>query len=100
MQNIAESDTTEEQLLLKQDVLKRMKRIEGQIRGIQRMIENDKDCEDILMQVKAATSAMQSSSKLIMRRFLLKCLMESSEGYAQDKKELEKLVDAISNYIN
>ena len=44
----------------KDDYLKRLRRIEGQIRGLQRMVENDEYCIDILTQVSAATKALQS----------------------------------------
>ena len=51
----------------KDDYLKRLRRIEGQVRGLQRMIEEDKYCIDILTQVSAAKSALESVNRFVAR---------------------------------
>ena len=55
-----------DQAALKHDVLARMKRIEGQVRGIQRMIDEGKECADVLVQVRAVRSALRSATTQIM----------------------------------
>ncbi|MBU1041377.1 MAG: metal-sensitive transcriptional regulator [Proteobacteria bacterium] len=88
-----------DQEALKKDVAARMKRIEGQVRGIQRMIEEGKECEDILVQVRAVRAALRSATEQIMRRYLMRCQEQAStKGNPVD--QYEKLVKLISNYID
>ena len=58
----------------KDDYLKRLRRIEGQIRGLQRMVEDDKYCIDILTQVAAATKALQSVALGLLEEHLGHCV--------------------------
>ena len=58
----------------KEDYLKRLRRIEGQIRGLQRMVEDDKYCIDILTQVAAATKALQSVALGLLEEHLGHCV--------------------------
>lgn len=90
----------QEQEQIKQDVLKRMKRIEGQIRGIQGMIEGGKECEDILIQVKAAKSALQSTTRLILKRYLLRCYVKSMEESGDVTEELNKVIKVMTNFLD
>ena len=88
-----------DQEALKKEVAARMKRIEGQVRGIQRMIEEGKECEDILVQVRAVRAALRSATEQIMRRYLMRCQEQAStKGNPVD--HYEKLVKLISNYID
>lgn len=57
-------------------LLMRLKRIEGQIRGIERMVEGDAYCPDILMQVSAATNALNSFSKTLLGCHIRGCVAE------------------------
>jgi DNA-binding FrmR family transcriptional regulator len=61
---------------LKQDLTKRLNRVEGQIRGINGMVEKDSYCDDILTQVSAAKSALNSISKLILEHHINGCLVK------------------------
>ncbi len=68
--------------------LKRMRRIEGQVRGIAKMIENDEYCIDVLTQVSAATKALQAVALGLVDEHLKHCVTEAaSEGgqVADDK---------------
>ncbi len=58
----------------KEQVLRRLRRIEGQARGLQRMVEEDRYCIDILGQVSAATSALQSVALLLLDEHLAHCV--------------------------
>ena len=64
--------TAEEQ----KDLLRRLKRAEGQIRGIQNMIENDAWCPDILIQVSAVTAALNSFNKQLLACHIKSCVSE------------------------
>jgi len=64
--------TQEEQ----KDLLKRLRLTEGQIRGIQNMVENDAYCPDILVQVSAVTAALNSFSKKLLACHIRSCVAE------------------------
>ena len=64
--------TPEEQ----KDLLKRLKLAEGQIRGIQNMVENDAYCPDILIQVSAVTAALNSFNKSLLACHIRSCVSE------------------------
>lgn len=56
-------------------VLARLRRIEGQIRGIQRMLEEDRECEDVLTQLMAARSSLDQAGLLLMEWHITRCLL-------------------------
>ncbi|MDQ3733526.1 MAG: metal-sensitive transcriptional regulator, partial [Actinomycetota bacterium] len=59
--------------------LNRLRRIEGQVRGLHRMVEEDKYCIDILTQVSAATKALQSFSLELLDEHLAHCVVEAAQ---------------------
>jgi DNA-binding FrmR family transcriptional regulator len=71
--------------------LKRLRRIEGQVRGLQRMVEEDKYCIDILTQVSAATKALQAFSLELLDEHLSHCVVEAAQkgGPEADEKVQE-----------
>ena len=60
--------------------LMRLRRIEGQVRGLQRMVEDDKYCIDILTQVAAATSALQSVAIGLLEEHVRHCVADAAKG--------------------
>jgi len=68
----------------KDDVQKRLKRIEGQIRGLQRMVDADTYCIDILTQVSAATKALQSVALRLLDDHLNHCVREALHEGGED----------------
>ena len=58
--------------------LKRLRRVEGQVRGLQRMVEEDQYCIDILTQVSAATKALQAFSLELLDEHLAHCVVEAA----------------------
>jgi len=73
-------------------MLNRLKRVEGQLRGIQRMIIENKPCHNILVQLSAARKAMQQACIEILKNYIHKCLTTKS---LTDTKELEALIGAM-----
>jgi DNA-binding FrmR family transcriptional regulator len=68
--------------------LKRMRRIEGQVRGIAKMIEGDQYCIDVLTQVSAATKALEAVALGLLEEHLRHCVVQAAEqggGVADDK---------------
>ena len=59
-----------ERLLEKKNLIHRLHRIEGQIRGIQKMIQEDRDCLDIITQVSASLSALENVSLIILEQHI------------------------------
>ena len=77
----------------KKKLLSRLKRVEGQIRGIEKMVENDQYCPDILIQVSAVTSAMNSFNKVLLSSHIKGCV-------ATDIREgKDESVDEICNLL-
>lgn len=84
----------------KDDYLKRLRRIEGQVRGLQRMVEEDKYCIDILTQVSAATKALQSVALGLLDEHMAHCVVDAARqgGEEQDIK-LKEASDAIARLV-
>ncbi len=61
----------------KKDLMNRLKRIEGQVRGVEGMLENGAYCTDILMQVSAITSALNSFNKVLLGNHVKTCVAEN-----------------------
>lgn len=77
----------------KRDAIKRLNRIEGQVRGVINMIEDDRYCIDILTQTKAIKSAVDKIDGLIMEQHLDRCLSKAIESGDPDEKS--KKIDEI-----
>ena len=61
----------------KKDLMNRLKRIEGQVRGVEGMLENDAYCTDILVQVSAITSALNSFNKVLLANHMKSCVADN-----------------------
>lgn len=82
----------------KEDMLKRLRRIEGQVKGIQRMIEEDKYCIDILTQVSAVRAAINRVGSLIMEKHSMTCIQNAVSS--EDKeKSLNELARAMQSFM-
>jgi DNA-binding FrmR family transcriptional regulator len=84
----------------KGDYLMRLRRVEGQVRGLQRMIEEDKYCIDILTQVSAATKALQSVALGLLEQHLSHCVTEAvAEGGDTAAAKVREASDAIARLV-
>ena len=82
------------------DHLKRLRRIEGQVRGIAKMVEDDKYCIDILTQVSAATRALQSVALNLLDDHMALCVVNAARaGGAEQEAKLEEASDAIARLV-
>jgi len=84
----------------KDDHLKRLRRVEGQVRGIAKMVEDDKYCIDILTQVSAATKALQSVALGLLDDHMSHCVVDAARagGKEQDLK-LREASEAIARLV-
>ena len=84
----------------KDDHLKRLRRVEGQIRGISKMVEEDKYCIDILTQVSAVSQAMQSVALRLLESHLSHCVLDAARaGGSQQEAKLKEASDAIARLV-
>ena len=84
----------------KDALAKRMKRIEGQVRGIGKMIDDDKYCIDILTQVSAATKALETVALSLLGDHLSHCVAEASaQGGPVAAEKIREANDAIARLV-
>lgn len=78
----------------REDIISRLKKVEGQIRGIQKMVGEERNCVEIITQLAAANSALQSTAGLVLQNYTSICLQEE-----EPNKIGEKLAKAVSIWI-
>jgi DNA-binding FrmR family transcriptional regulator len=85
----------------KSNVLMRLRRIEGQIRGLQRMVETEAPCSDILTQVGAVTAAVKKVGTAIIHSHLDECLEKTlTKGGGRQREVLKDFQKAMARYID
>lgn len=82
----------------KDALLKRLKRIEGQVKGIQKMIEDDRYCNDILVQIAAVRSAMNKVGGIILENHLKGCIKNSLQNNPEDEV-IDELINTMLKFI-
>ncbi len=83
-----------------EESLQRLNRIEGQIKGIQKMVEDGRYCVEVLGQISAAQEALRGVGKLIMRNYLENCVTSSLRSGSNKKAEqtYSELMDVIYKF--
>lgn len=84
----------------KEQLSKRLKRVEGQIRGIARMVEEDKYCIDILTQVSAAEAALEKVALELIRDHTKHCLSDPALDAAGRQEKADELVNAVGRLLS
>ncbi len=74
-------------------LLKRLKRIEGQVRGIQKMIQDGRDCESLVTQLAAVRSAIEGVGALVLNNYMKLCLRQGAE---KESARVSSLARAIT----
>lgn len=84
----------------KDDYLKRLRRVEGQVRGLQRMVEDDQYCIDILTQVSASTKALQVVALGLLDEHIKHCVVDAAvKGGPEADEKLAEAADAIARLV-
>jgi DNA-binding FrmR family transcriptional regulator len=84
----------------KDDYVRRLRRIEGQARGLQRMVEEEKYCIDILTQISAITKALQSVGLGLLEEHLGHCVVDAAAAGGKDAEvKLKEANDAIARLV-
>ena len=90
---VRHKDRSEEE---KKKLMNRLKRIEGQIRGIEGMVEKDAYCPDILVQVSAVNAALNSFNKELLAKHIKTCVVDDiKEGHDETIDELVKVLQKV-----
>ena len=84
----------------KTKVLGRLRRIEGQVQGLQRMIDGEAYCVDILLQVSAVQGALEQVEKLLLGRHIETCVTDAvrSGGKADRQRKIDELLDVFTRF--
>ncbi|MFT8870754.1 MAG: metal-sensitive transcriptional regulator [Sporolactobacillus sp.] len=82
----------------KQKMINRLRRVEGQVRGLQKMIEEDRYCIDILIQVSAVQAALQKIGFSVLERHTKSCVMRAiQEGHGSGS--IDELLSVLKQYV-
>jgi DNA-binding FrmR family transcriptional regulator len=85
----------------KSDVLMRLRRIEGQLRGLQRMVEEETPCSEVLTQVAAVTAAIKRAGMVIIQSHMEECLQKVvQKAGSKERETLKDFQKAMSRYID
>lgn len=82
----------------KQALLSRLRRVEGQIRGLQRMVEEDTYCTDVLTQIAAATRALQAVALGLLHAHLNRCVVQAAGQHDLEEK-VREASDAVARLL-
>ncbi|SEF92258.1 DNA-binding transcriptional regulator, FrmR family [Caloramator fervidus] len=83
----------------KEDIIKRLRRIEGQVKGIQKMVEKGEDCSDILIQIAAVRAAINKVGGLILENYSKSCILKAAKQELDNEKEIQDLIDVILKFM-
>jgi DNA-binding FrmR family transcriptional regulator len=78
----------------------RLRRIEGQVQGLQRMLDNEAYCVDILLQISAVQGALEQVQKLLLSRHIESCVADAmrSGSKSERQQKIEELLDVFSRF--
>lgn len=79
----------------KEELKKRLRRVEGQVRGVEKMLEDNRDCHEVMQQLAAIKAAVHQASLLVVRAYASQCLLEVHEGESQ-QEIIEDLINVLS----
>jgi len=85
---------------VKQKIDPRLARIEGQVKGIRNMVQSDRYCVDILLQLSAVISALKKVEDLVMENHLNTCVVDAirSDNDAGREEKIKELMDVMANF--
>ncbi|SDC31963.1 DNA-binding transcriptional regulator, FrmR family [Pelagirhabdus alkalitolerans] len=76
-------------------LINRMKRVEGQVRGLVKMMEEDQSCRDVVMQMSAVRNAIDKTTALVVRENLQQCLIESKEDEEAKDEAIDEAIELL-----
>jgi DNA-binding FrmR family transcriptional regulator len=84
----------------KRQAVSRLRRIVGQVQGIQRMVDDEKYCVDILLQISAVQGALEQVSKILMTRHIESCVVDSLQAGSERERarKIDELIEVFSRH--
>ena len=82
----------------KKKIINRLKTIKGHIAGVEKMVEEGKACDDILLQIAAIKSSVHKVGLVIMEEHAMNCLLLDDDGEPVDKDQMEQVIKTFVNY--
>jgi len=82
----------------RKEVLDRLSRIEGHVRGVRKMVEEDKDCPQILIQVAAIRAALNKVSRIVLEDHVETCMKDAVEA-GEAEQYVAELKEALSKFL-
>ena len=82
----------------RKEIINRLSRIEGHVRGVRKMVEEDKDCPDVLLQVAAVRAALNQVGKILLEDHMESCVIEAAKE-GKGEKAIEDLKAALTKFI-
>ena len=76
----------------KEQLIKRLRRIEGQVRGLQSMLDDERECREIMQQLSAVSSAVKSTSRTFFHNYAALCLTDMEEAPESNKDLLSEMM--------
>lgn len=83
----------------KAEVLSRLRKIEGQIRGIQKMVDQDAYCVDVLTQISAVVSGMEKVGLRLLRTHMHGCLTDAIASKGADDEKIDEVVKVVERFL-
>ena len=79
-------------------ILDRISRIEGQVRGLRRMVEEDRTCMDILKQIAATSGAIRSLGMVILENHLKGCVSDTIRNKGKNEELIDQVIDIFNRF--
>ena len=83
----------------KEKIQNRLRRIEGQVRGVQRMVDEEVYCVDVLTQISSIVSAMEKVGTMLLKDHVEHCVRESIENGEDADEKIEELTSAVERFL-
>lgn len=84
--------------LAKKNIINRLKTIKGHIAGVEKMVEEGKHCDEILLQIAAIKASVHKVGLVIMEDYAMDCLLSNDDGSPIDKEQMEKIVKTLIQF--
>jgi DNA-binding FrmR family transcriptional regulator len=79
-------------------VIARINRIEGQVRGLKKMVEEDRDCLQVLKQIAAASGALRSLGALLLEDHLKGCVSTAIQNHENDSERISQVIEIFNKF--
>ncbi|MDF2520770.1 MAG: hypothetical protein K0R84_1398 [Clostridia bacterium] len=89
-------------LVEKDELLTRLRKIEGQVKGIQRMVDEDKCCSEVMVQISAIRSAINKVGGMMIERYIAECMQQgirTPDSKGEIDESIQSMIETIVKYV-